>query len=469
MPPTRNAPCPCGSGRKYKRCHGAALATRSSAPAAAIDPLVAHANAVKRTDMELHDLLMRFARERGGADWVPRAVSVVLGDAPRQRADAEMELALPWVLYHYPSVNTGESMAEVMAYERRDRLAPAVMRMVDAQLDSYLSVWRVTGIAPGVGIELADLLTGKTEFVHEVKASKSVRGDDAILARVVICDAVAFIAGMHGYSLPPLSAEQVVQTMRRYCRVRTRPIKPDRLRDSHAQLDLLGMWRDMIEAQYAPPQLTNTDGDPLSFLSDRFDFDAGARAAVLAALKKLDGASDANVDGDMTEIVVVKPGARRMALSDATVIARIEVHAARLIVESNSTERADDIRKRIESALGTQIRHRLRSETTAASMFEDAQKKNAGAGAATSGALEMTPEIQEAMRQFREQYMQRWLDESIPALHGLTPREAAANPKHHRALDVLLRDIEYRDSRMPVDERTDIDALRATLGMPRSP
>ncbi|MER7474668.1 SEC-C metal-binding domain-containing protein, partial [Micromonospora sp. NPDC000018] len=21
--PSRNAPCPCGSGRKYKRCHGA--------------------------------------------------------------------------------------------------------------------------------------------------------------------------------------------------------------------------------------------------------------------------------------------------------------------------------------------------------------------------------------------------------------------------------------------------------------
>ncbi|MGH3693284.1 MAG: SEC-C metal-binding domain-containing protein [Pseudonocardiaceae bacterium] len=26
--PSRNAPCPCGSGRKYKRCHGAPTTAR---------------------------------------------------------------------------------------------------------------------------------------------------------------------------------------------------------------------------------------------------------------------------------------------------------------------------------------------------------------------------------------------------------------------------------------------------------
>ncbi|HEU0086180.1 MAG TPA: SEC-C metal-binding domain-containing protein [Pseudonocardiaceae bacterium] len=27
--PARNEPCPCGSGRKYKRCHGAPTSSRS--------------------------------------------------------------------------------------------------------------------------------------------------------------------------------------------------------------------------------------------------------------------------------------------------------------------------------------------------------------------------------------------------------------------------------------------------------
>ncbi len=32
MTPGRNEPCPCGSGRKYKNCHGAKGATSRSSP-----------------------------------------------------------------------------------------------------------------------------------------------------------------------------------------------------------------------------------------------------------------------------------------------------------------------------------------------------------------------------------------------------------------------------------------------------
>jgi hypothetical protein len=36
----RNAPCPCGSGRKYKRCHGIEIPKASSTKRSAIDPSV---------------------------------------------------------------------------------------------------------------------------------------------------------------------------------------------------------------------------------------------------------------------------------------------------------------------------------------------------------------------------------------------------------------------------------------------
>jgi predicted O-linked N-acetylglucosamine transferase (SPINDLY family) len=55
--PSRNAPCPCGSGRRYKDCHGALSgdATRATPPAAgdAIDPLLHAALAAQRAgDLE---------------------------------------------------------------------------------------------------------------------------------------------------------------------------------------------------------------------------------------------------------------------------------------------------------------------------------------------------------------------------------------------------------------------------------
>ena len=46
---------------------------------------------------------------------------------------------------------------------------------------------------------------------------------------------------------------------------------------------------------------------------------------------------------------------------------------------------------------------------------------------------------------FARQHEARWLDESIPALHGRTPREAAADPVGRYELEQLLRTFDDDD------------------------
>lgn len=48
------------------------------------------------------------------------------------------------------------------------------------------------------------------------------------------------------------------------------------------------------------------------------------------------------------------------------------------------------------------------------------------------------PEIREVMAQIIARYEEQWLDESIPALGGRTPRQAAANPIGREELEQLL-------------------------------
>ena len=74
-----------------------------------------------------------------------------------------------------------------------------------------------------------------------------------------------------------------------------------------------------------------------------------------------------------------------------------------------------------------------------------------------------------AMRQFREQHMTAWLDDSIPALDGLTPRHAATLPRMRRLLDVLLKEIEQSEARLPAGEQIDIHRLRVALGLTVAP
>jgi hypothetical protein len=465
MSTPRNDPCPCGSGRKYKKCCGSAAANVVS-----LDPEVALATAVKRADADLHDALMRFMRKRLGETWLHGALDLFMEDAFEGTEEAELELAIPWALFHCPVSESVESVARLMVQEPRLRLPDAQLSVLLAQLETQLSIWEVTAIEPGVGIALSDLLTGATAFAHEIKASHSASVHLAILARVVTVNDVSFIAGLHPYPLTPRFADRAVTAMRKYFRVRTRPVKADKLRDPFAQLDMLNVWRELAELQQTPPGMTNTDGDPLVLITDRFDFPSAKRSAVLAALGDLAGAGPVIQDDQGTEIIITKTSASAHTSGsapktpfDETVVARIEILKTHLLVETNSTARADTIKTAITAALGGLVRFRIRDEADVQGLMEDARQARESGQAPP--APEQSPEMDGVMREFREQYMQRWLDDNIPALGGLTPRQAAADPKHHAALKALLRDVEYHEHRLPKAQQYDMLKLRKQLGM----
>jgi hypothetical protein len=75
--------------------------------------------------------------------------------------------------------------------------------------------------------------------------------------------------------------------------------------------------------------------------------------------------------------------------------------------------------------------------------------------------------VKEALRAFIAQRDQAWCDEEIPALGGLTPRQAAADPAGRESLERLLG--EY-GSHVDPDEDPDLvpqhpDRLRLLLGL----
>ena len=457
MPPGRNDPCPCGSGKKYKKCHGVA-----AGPALAFDPLVSRAKAFKAADMELHPLLMKFARERGGAAWFQQAMDEYLGTQDAVPSEEEMQLGVPWILFQWPSFNGGMSMARMFQLERGNRLAPSLRTVLAAQLESYLSIWDVTDITPGVGMMLADLLTGTQQFVHEVKASLSVTPHTTLLALVVAHDGIAFLGGLYPLVLSPLTADRAVKEMKRRFRKRTRPLDPEWLRDADVQLDLLDIWRELLDEQSRPPTLSNTDGDPISLVTDHFAFDATQRTAVIDALATLDGASEAVEAEDGLEITMTKPGNAKHRSWDNTIVGRVLVAATGFRAESNSVRRADTLRRAIESALGPLARHRIRDEMSGAALAAEAMRNR---GRVPDDTKDTPPELRDLARQLREQHMLGWLDERIPALNGKTPREAAEDPRSRHALEVLMREFAHHDANLPPEERFDVQRIRDMLGL----
>jgi hypothetical protein len=461
MQPGRNDPCPCGSGKKYKKCCESSDTNRVSSE-------VSRADAAKDADRQLTDRLMRFAGMRYGDPWFSSAVSRYSGGESERVEEIELELVVPLAYYLFPDAEGQRPVAEVFLEDQGSRLPPKLRDVLEAQLEAYASVWEVRRIESGVGVHVVDLLTTEERFVHEVTASRLLTPRLAILARVVDTGGISFFAGIHPQPLEPRDADLVVRNIRRICRVRTRPVNRDRLRELLTQLALIHIWRALVErARNRPmPQFTNTDGDPLVVTTDYFEVDGTNPGALLSRLRSLDGAEDPQrdqSDPNAMVITITKPGNTRMKSWDNTVVGRLVIKGSRMRAESNSTRRADSLRGRIELHLKGLVRHRLREEKNPAELIERASKQSPRLGRRSPVAHQ--PELKEIEQEIKERHMLEWLDDEIPALGGLTPRQAAKMRRSRAALDLLLREFEYREARLPADERFDINRLRAELDM----
>ena len=74
----------------------------------------------------------------------------------------------------------------------------------------------------------------------------------------------------------------------------------------------------------------------------------------------------------------------------------------------------------------------------------------------------------ETVAQMQEQLLREWIDASIPALGGMTPREAVRTPEGRQRVLDLLDYIEDQQRRYPPPPGTfsaDYSAVKKTLGL----
>ncbi len=90
-----------------------------------------------------------------------------------------------------------------------------------------------------------------------------------------------------------------------------------------------------------------------------------------------------------------------------------------------------------------------------------------GSGAAPAPSAPPDPALAAALVEFKARHYRDWLDGPIPALGGLTPRQAAARRGKERSqLELTLAEMEHSEARLPPEERFDVGQLRRELGLP---
>ncbi|KKC01173.1 tetratricopeptide repeat family protein [Mycolicibacter arupensis] len=402
----RNEPCWCGSGRKYKKCH---LGNEQLALADRVAWLYAKAQQ-HVLQGEWRDLVaaVGYERTRYSEDQPDDRLAEALADP----------LAIDAVLFE------GGAFEEFLAL--RGGLLPDDERVLAQQwLGVERSVFDVEQVRPGRGLTLRDVRTGEVHEVTERTASRILQPGQLICARVVPTgEGMEFFGG----------------------------VEPVALHERGPLIELLDTEPDPMELvafltrRFAPPALVNTEGDPMVICEAQIR--VGDPVALAAELDECYERTE--TDPPQWIEFVTTDGMQRVR-------ATLALDGDTVAVDTNSDARMDRVLvvlRGIDPAL------EILDETR--TPIGDLKQAAAVTGDHPVAREPEDPELLAFMEQVLHEYEERWLDESIPALGGITPRQAADDPTRRGDLIRLLNSF---PSGAAAGRGMDADRLRAALGL----
>lgn len=420
----RNEPCPCGSGKKFKRCH---LEVTKPGPTRA---------AVHDRDERIVNEVLELGRRRFGAEAIAHGAEHVFGDR-----GPLMQLVAPILAYEWPI--EGKTLAAHFVGERGERIPTDDRAWLALQLESRLSVWEVLHVEIGKGVDVVDLLTGARWFVHEKLGTKVLQPRDAILARVVADDRPVF-CGIHESPLPPHEADTVVTKFHEAGLTRGK---------WQATLLLIQLWNEAIRGIAAkkatPMTVTNTDGHAVATIEDSFTLAKGVFASVLAKLAGLDGARIDEHDRKGARLTFTRAGNAMHSSWKNTIVGSARVTATRLTVSASSVERADALIGQVRSVVGALATWRKRVRKELPEML-------GGEHVVMDGQATDSPSLVDVFR--------TWLDSPAKALGHRSPRTAVQDGDGRRRVHLMLKEMENRQARKPIDGLDPVQ-LRRELGL----
>jgi hypothetical protein len=127
-----------------------------------------------------------------------------------------------------------------------------------------------------------------------------------------------------------------------------------------------------------------------------------------------------------------------------------------------SQERLEAGKALLEETLGHLIQHQGDERQDIEALLESAESSP------LPRRKPVSRKEQELLRQMMLEHHQKWLDESIPALNGMSPRQAARDPDMREQLEELLKSVEYTEEKNRREglPYIDIADMRRDLGLP---
>lgn len=483
----RNDSCPCGSGKKYKKC---CLGT-TNAPFVAnsmsldfkwrqvrqLEGDIIDKNLIPYVTEELPDEVMKSAL----ADFFPE----VLLDSLNQEVWFH-QFFLPWFFFNWiPLEDFGlkqfdpeKTIVQNYVEAHGHRLNSQQKRFIQAITQSYYSFYSVLRVEVEKSLLVKDILLGTTHTIKERRGTSTLKRGDIILSRILTIDDQSIFVGM-APSVVPASYQNNLIDFRQWLMKENENVEltPDTLRDDFEEI-LLDCFFDIMKVVFDNPfpTLMNTDDERIQFSKSYFKLMMEPEEALKHLLpltleknsKEILQGAKKDRSGKITRLEfpwMVKGNKKNKGWSN-TIHGHITIEKDRLILATNSQERTQRGHKLLSQYLGDAMTFQKTLIETPEQKMKSFPKVAHGKEE-ESRKLRALPEVQEQLKAMAQAHWEGWLDEPIPALKNRTPREAAKTTEGTERLNALLLHYERYDLEKSDDDpfKADISYLRKELSL----
>jgi hypothetical protein len=480
--PGRNDPCPCGSGKKYKKCcdlsqtHGGFVQTPQS-----WFPPSERTGTLWDDYMEVFPIVAMYGKkimdfDKDGPEFKNAVTDFENLFHPGDKGGIIDSFFMSWMHFDLRFGISLETVAERMLSDPMiSNLMEPGPTYIQQLSESYLTFFEIIdSISSPDDVTVRELGTGKRFKVLHVGELYEIDpnpGEIWFSRRVGPPDQSIFYTTPYIYE-PETCAQfkRVVLAQEKDFKKSPRaPLFPTERHFAESQKETALFWAwyicqgEMTGLSQIPfHDLITTDGEEFALTEIHFRIkDETSLRKRLSALRSY------QYDKNDDSWTWLKAKSRKYPDAPRTVLGHFSIQGDRLIAETNSQERAFRLRSKLKGHLRNLIAYEKTLYRDPLDMPElspeeiEAQEK-------ASKELNSRPEIQEAIKKNLEHhYYNVWPKTKLPALGGLTPLQAGKREKERAKLEAMLNDFERmqntRTSDMP---KFNIDKLRRLLGLP---
>lgn len=339
-------------------------------------------------------------------------------------------------------------------------------------LKNPFTFYKVVSVRPGESILLRDIFLNTEITVLDLTASRSVEPGLILYTKILSFDDVSILIGAGQIPLLPTNLDPILK-MKEAFQEALDPNEPGLTHDHiSAAEDQIRKWYLALATHAAspsPPILHNTDGDlmeprKLSYahkISDVMNV-VNRLDAKIRTLKESPPFEILDQNSHKKPISVMIPwvvAGKAKSGMDSVLIARFIVHPDRLEVSVNSQKRSERAKQVIEQLFGNEV-------TFLGEEAEPIDPNQFGGSTSPDGKV-LPPEVSAALASHIKKLEDSWMDTPIPALRGMTPREASKDAEGRDLLEALLNEYSLRSRSAAVAGGFgyDVPELRVRLGL----